>query len=213
MQSSKSIILVCCGSFNPIHELHLLIFEIAKNYFTLNGRNCYKGIISPANDRYWKNGLLHSSHRVAMCREAVKTSDWITVDDWESKQTDYVRTYNVLSHEREVYGNDYDIYFIGSDDLLPNMADPKCWDPVLLEKLVSEFGVVMLRRLLENPEKEVEKNAILVRHKEHIFVCSGFQAQHSSTEVRNLVKQGLSIKYMVPDLVIDYIKANKLYLE
>ena len=33
----------------------------------------------------------------------------------------------------------------------------------------------------------------------------------SSTTIRNRLKQGLSIRYMVPDTVSDYIRKNRLY--
>lgn len=193
------------------HTLSLI--ELVKNYFQEHGRHVVKGVISPANDHYWKKGLISSAHRVAMCKEAVKTSDWIVVDDWESQQKEYVRTYNVLAHERSLYGDKYDIYFICADDLLPNMADPKCWDQALLEKIVNEFGMVIMKRVFSECADKVQAHPVLSKHTNHIFIIDSFQAQHSSTEIRSLVKRGLSIKYMVPDAVIDYITAHKLYLE
>ena len=207
----KDIVIVCCGSFNPIHDLHLLIFELVKNNFALQGRKVVKGIISPVNDNYKKPELISSEHRVAMCKEAVKTSDWIVVDDWESKQEKYVRTYNVLKHLREELGDQYDIYFIGSDDLLDGMMNPNCWDQVLLEKLLSEFGFVLLQRMYSNLKEKVEAYPLFKKYIDHIHIFETFKAQHNSTEIRNLIKQGLSVKYMTQDCVIEYIKKNNLY--
>ena len=211
--NSKEIIIVCCGSFNPIHDLHLLIFELVKNNFQLQNRKVIKGIISPVNDNYKKPELISAEHRVAMCKEAVKTSDWIIVDDWESKQQQYVRTYNVLKHIREIYGEQYDIFFIGSDDLLDGMMNPKCWDQTLLEKLLDEFGFVLLNRLHTNLKEKVESYPLFKKYIDHIHIFETFKAQHSSTEIRSLLKQGLSVKYMTPDCVIDYIHTHNLYQE
>jgi len=36
--------------------------------------------------------------------------------------------------------------------------------------------------------------------------------QVSSSDIRDRIKKGLSIRYMVPDPVEDYIRANRLYL-
>ncbi|KAL7713031.1 nicotinamide-nucleotide adenylyltransferase [Entamoeba marina] len=213
MSNNNDIIVVCGGSFNPIHELHLLIFELVKNYFQERGRKVVHGIISPVNDQYWKSGLLESTHRLAMCRLAVKSSDWIVVDDWESQQTDYVRTYNYLSHVKSVYGDKFDIFFICADDLLENMINPGQWDQVLLDKLLGEFGMVVMKRVLDDAAKVINDNDILFKHKDHIFLCDSFQSQHNSYQIRELVSKGLSVKYMVPDSVLDYIKTHKLYLQ
>ena len=74
-----------------------------------------KGIISPVNDNYdkvhnligremrdWFSYFFHpqkdlvaAPHRVEMSRLAVNSSDWITVDEWEAGQPEYVTTVGV----------------------------------------------------------------------------------------------------------------------
>lgn len=56
------------------------------------------GFLSPVGDAYGKKGLESAMHRVAMCKEAVKTSDWIEVDTWESEQTEWMPTLRVMRH-------------------------------------------------------------------------------------------------------------------
>ena len=51
-----------------------------------------KGIVSPVNDGYGKQGLVSAGHRNAMARLALQSSDWITVDEWESDQPDWTKT-------------------------------------------------------------------------------------------------------------------------
>ena len=55
-----------------------------------------KGIISPVGDGYKKKGLIEASHRVEMAKLALETSDWITVDSWESLQPEWVETAKVV---------------------------------------------------------------------------------------------------------------------
>lgn len=50
------------------------------------------GIISPVGDAYGKQGLVSAKHRVAMAKIALQTSDWVSVDDWESHQPDWTET-------------------------------------------------------------------------------------------------------------------------
>lgn len=52
--------------------------------------------MSPVNDLYGKKGLLPSVDRIAMCARAAETSPMIMVDEWEARQTEYVRTLAVL---------------------------------------------------------------------------------------------------------------------
>ena len=51
-----------------------------------------KGIVSPVSDGYGKQGLVSAEHRNAMAKLALQTSDWITIDEWESDQPDWTET-------------------------------------------------------------------------------------------------------------------------
>lgn len=57
-----------------------------------------KGIISPVGDAYKKKGLIEASHRLEMARLATANSDWITVDDWESLQPEWLETAKVVRY-------------------------------------------------------------------------------------------------------------------
>lgn len=84
------IIVVCICS---------ILKEIAKRTL-INKTQCnvIGGLISPVSERYEKPGLLPGQVRVELCRLGCEESDWIDVDDWESKQTKWVRTYETLQN-------------------------------------------------------------------------------------------------------------------
>ena len=64
-------------------------------------------MLSPVHDAYDKRDLLPGAHRVAMCRLATKSSDWITVSDWEVRQPGWTRTRAAIEHfERVVNAED-----------------------------------------------------------------------------------------------------------
>ncbi|XP_051894965.1 nicotinamide/nicotinic acid mononucleotide adenylyltransferase 1 [Pristis pectinata] len=114
MENSSScteVVLLACGSFNPITNMHLRMFELARDYLHETGKyTVIKGIISPVGDAYKKKGLVEACHRVTMIEKAVECSDWVTVDPWESKQGEWMETVKVLRHHyenlRKLYGND-----------------------------------------------------------------------------------------------------------
>ncbi|NXS28973.1 NMNA1 adenylyltransferase, partial [Pomatostomus ruficeps] len=96
------VVLLACGSFNPITNMHLRLFELAKDYFHETGKyKVIKGIISPVGDAYKKKGLISASHRVTMAQLATKNSDWVEVDDWESCQSEWLETLKVLRYHQQ----------------------------------------------------------------------------------------------------------------
>ncbi|XP_067133625.1 nicotinamide/nicotinic acid mononucleotide adenylyltransferase 1-like isoform X1 [Centruroides vittatus] len=102
MSSPCWVVLLACGSYNPITNMHLRMFELARDFLHSTGRfKVVGGIISPVNDGYKKAGLVESKHRCAMINLALKSSDWIKLDTWESEQDSWVETVKVLAHHQE----------------------------------------------------------------------------------------------------------------
>ncbi|XP_008411582.1 nicotinamide/nicotinic acid mononucleotide adenylyltransferase 1 [Poecilia reticulata] len=100
--TTSKVVLLACGSFNPITNVHLRMFELARDHLEDTGQySVIKGIISPVGDAYKKKGLIEASHRVEMARLATESSEWITVDSWESQQSDWVETAKVIRHHYE----------------------------------------------------------------------------------------------------------------
>ncbi|CAI5782922.1 nicotinic acid mononucleotide adenylyltransferase 1 [Podarcis lilfordi] len=96
------VVLLACGSFNPITNMHLRLFELARDHLHETGRyKVVKGIISPVGDAYKKKGLISARHRVTMARLATESSDWVEVDDWESNQKEWQETIKVLRYHQQ----------------------------------------------------------------------------------------------------------------
>ncbi|XP_056149641.1 nicotinamide/nicotinic acid mononucleotide adenylyltransferase 2 [Lampris incognitus] len=97
------VILLSCGSFNPVTKGHIHMFEKAREHLHKTGRFIViGGIISPVHDSYGKPGLVSSRHRLNMCQLAVQCSDWIRVDPWECYQDTWQTTCSVLEHHRDL---------------------------------------------------------------------------------------------------------------
>ncbi|CAG07541.1 unnamed protein product, partial [Tetraodon nigroviridis] len=101
-QNLSKVVLLACGSFNPITNMHLRMFELARDHLEDTGQyRVIKGIISPVGDAYKKKGLIEACHRVEMARLASENSGWITVDSWECLQPEWVETLKVIQHHYE----------------------------------------------------------------------------------------------------------------
>lgn len=98
-QNLTKVVLLACGSFNPITNMHLRMFELARDHLQDTGQyRVVKGIISPVGDAYKKKGLIEACHRLEMARLSTENSDWLTVDSWESLQPEWVETAKVVRH-------------------------------------------------------------------------------------------------------------------
>lgn len=98
-QNVTEVVLLACGSFNPITNMHLRMFELARDHLEDTGEySVVKGIISPVGDGYKKKGLIEACHRLEMVKLATENSDWITVDSWESLQPEWLETAKVVRH-------------------------------------------------------------------------------------------------------------------
>ncbi|XP_071491609.1 nicotinamide/nicotinic acid mononucleotide adenylyltransferase 1-like [Diadema antillarum] len=99
MAAPTRVMLLACGSFNPITNMHLRMFEIARDYLNHKGGfQVIGGILSPVNDGYKKKGLISGKHRTEMCKLAIESSDWLKVDTWEVEQPEWIETVKVLTH-------------------------------------------------------------------------------------------------------------------
>ncbi|PGH07771.1 nicotinate (nicotinamide) nucleotide adenylyltransferase [Helicocarpus griseus UAMH5409] len=223
--SSKTpLLLVACGSFSPTTYLHLRMFEMAADYvkfstdFELIG-----GYLSPVSDAYKKAGLASAVHRVAMCQLAVdKTSDWLMVDPWEPMQKEYIPTAIVLDHFdhyiNQVLGGvdagdgtrkQVRVALLAGADLIHTMSTPGVWSEKDLDHILGRYGTFIVERAGTDIDEAI---ASLQPWKENIYVIQQLiQNDVSSTKIRLFLRREMSVRYLIPSPVIDYIEKHQLY--
>ncbi|KRZ41240.1 Nicotinamide mononucleotide adenylyltransferase 1 [Trichinella pseudospiralis] len=226
----KYVMLVSCGSFNPPTFMHLRMFELAKNYLQAN-TNCYAfaGMMSPVNCLYKKKDLISGEHRLAMCRQATSSSDWIFVDPWECEQKQWSRTVVVLRHARELLksvkenletpatytallnicmkhkeklmqGNNCQIMLLCGADFLESFSVPGLWASEDIEEIVKTFGLVVITRKNSDPFRFVHESDILYRYRKNIhLITEWIPNEISSTAIRRALKRNESVQYLIPE--------------
>ncbi|XP_063466792.1 nicotinamide/nicotinic acid mononucleotide adenylyltransferase 3 isoform X8 [Symphalangus syndactylus] len=191
-----------------------------------------QGIISPVNDNYGKKDLAASHHRVAMARLALQTSDWIRVDPWESEQAQWMETVKVLRHHRsellrsppQMEGPDHgkalsltpaavpELKLLCGADILKTFQTPNLWKDAHIQEIVEKFGLVCVGRAGHDPKGYISESPILRMHQHNIHLAKEpVQNEISATYIRRALGQGQSVKYLIPDAVITYIKDHGLY--
>ncbi|XP_029034821.1 nicotinamide/nicotinic acid mononucleotide adenylyltransferase 1 isoform X4 [Osmia bicornis bicornis] len=97
------VILMSCGSYNPPTNMHLRMFEIARDHLHRMGTHIVVGgVISPVHDAYAKKELASATHRCAMLRLALQNSDWIRLSSWETRQNGWTKTRLSLQHHQNL---------------------------------------------------------------------------------------------------------------
>uniref|UniRef100_A0A6J0TK36 Nicotinamide-nucleotide adenylyltransferase n=1 Tax=Pogona vitticeps TaxID=103695 RepID=A0A6J0TK36_9SAUR len=236
--------LLACGSFNPITNMHLRLFELARDHLHQTGKyQVVGGIISPVNDNYGKQGLVTAKHRIAMARLAVETSEWIRVDPWESEQRHWSETITVLRHHyKELLKSDHirklpgennkpiekaagpslapsfrvvpELKLLCGADFLKTFQVPNLWKKEDVLEIVSKFGLVCISRAGSDPAQCITESELLKRYQYNIHLVKEWvRNEISATNIRQALRKGQSVKYLVPDSVIAYIKQHDIYTE
>lgn len=191
------------GTFNPIHLGHLFLAENARTFAGLD-----KILFMPSKNPPHKKvaSQVTQEQREAMIRLAIADNPHFEFSDFELQRDGYTYTADTLTllHE-ENPGTKY--YFIVGTDSLFMMQD---W--MRPETVFSHCTVLVAGRDQADEEK-------IARHIE--FLRKTFDADIlyikmpmldiASEDIRERVSSGNSVKYYLPDSVIEYIKTNGLY--
>jgi len=203
MEQKKRKIGIMGGTFDPIHIGHLVIAEAVRNEYNLD-----QVLFIPASTPPHKQNLAVTSaiHRYIMTVMATYSNPYFFVSTIEMERSGPSYTVDTILALMEQFGDQTEFYFImGADSVqdLPTWnnaerllelcsiiaaARPGCGGKI--DDIIRHFGPIGQRRIhrLATPELEI-----------------------SSTDIRERVKTGNSIKYIVPDSVENYIGKEGLY--
>lgn len=238
--NKQPLVLVSCGSFSPPTNLHLRMFEEAADYCEFEtDYEVIGGFFSPVGDAYKKAGLASAQHRINMTRIAVEdSSTWIGVDPWEPLHKEYLPTVKVLDHFAHelndamggITGPDgktktIHVALLAGADLIQTMSTPGLWAQEDLNRILGHYGAFILERsgtdigtlaaagVTGNDLHGTDDALVsLQQFREKIRVIPQLiQNDVSSTKIRLFRKRGKSIRYYIPDKVVDYIYEHGLY--
>ena len=186
------------GSFDPVHFGHLLAAQDACEQCKLD-----RLIFVPAAQAPLKSQETRSNpaDRLAMLRAAIGSDRRFEISELELERGGVSYTIDSVRHFRELYPDDRLFWIIGGDQL-PKM---NLWkDAAELVRLI-EF--VYLERPGHPAAKTPEIPGLRLRR------CDGHLIEISSSELRDRVARGQSLRYFCPQDVIDHIEARKLYCQ
>ncbi len=182
------------GSFNPVHVGHLIL----ANYMAQNtDLKQVWFVVSPQNPFKPGSSLLHEQDRLDMVRLAIDDNPRLGVTDIEFHMPRPSYTIDTLTYLHQRYPSYQFVLIMGEDNLV---TLPK-WKNY--EQLIGNYEIYVYPR-----SKSAETP---LRSHPKVNLVPAPNLDLSATFIRETVRAGKSIKYLVPEVVEDYIKGKKFW--
>lgn len=193
------------GTFDPIHIGHLIIGEYARVF---NGLDKVIFIPSGKHPFKYKDMIASDERRYKMIELGIKSNPYFEISNIEMERPGINYTIDTIKELKKHHMED-EIYFIIGSDLLFEIEKWKDF-----KELFKLCKFILFHRVNEKEEKtQVEINRLKDLYDMNIRVIKAPIFPISSTVIRERVKKGLSIKYLVKEEVEEYILKNNPYEE
>ena len=146
-----------------------------------------------------------AEQRLAMTRLATADNPYFTVSDMEMRRRGNSYTVDTLRLLKEIYGPSHSLYFISGTDTIHDLHN---WNnPEEILSLCQFIGGT-------RPDGSEQIDSIISSFGElgkNILKLPVPTMEISSTELRRRIRLGLSVRYMMPSAVVEYIRKNGVY--
>jgi nicotinate-nucleotide adenylyltransferase len=181
------------GSFNPVHNGHLIIANYLANNTELEEVWL---VLSPHNPLKKQQSLLNEYDRLHLVKIAIEGENKLKVSDIEFKLPKPSYTIDTLIYLKEKYATHEFSIIMGSDSF-QNLPKWKNY-----ETLIANYKIYIYLRPTFNIEHSYGAN---------IQIVDAPLLEISSTKIRDMIANKQSIKYWVPDSVYEEILKCSLY--
>jgi len=181
------------GSFNPIHVGHLIIAnhilnetDIEKIWF----------IVSPQNPFKESKILLNEYDRLHLVRLATQDDNRIKCSDIEFSLSKPSYTSNTMAFLSEKHSEHKFSIIMGSDSY-QNLNKWKNY-----KTIIDNYDIYVYLRKNHAIQNTIKKNPIIL---------DAPLIEISASQIREKIKEGKSIRYLVPEIVREEIETRKFY--
>ncbi len=181
------------GSFNPIHNGHLIIAKDIINNYNIDSVWL---VISPQNPHKNSENLLNERHRFNLVDKALEGEYKIKASSIEFKLPKPSYTVNTLQYLKEKHPNYEFVIIMGSD----GFSNLKNWKNY--KYIIDNYVIYIYKRLGYEINNELNAKVEIIDSPLLLI---------SSTYIRKLIKNKKDIRYLVPDIVREEIIMNNYY--
>ncbi|MCI8292061.1 MAG: nicotinate-nucleotide adenylyltransferase [Hespellia sp.] len=192
------------GTFDPIHIGHLLLGEFAYEDFGLdeiwflpNGNPPHKDSRAVGED---------IEERVEMVRLAIHGVPYFRLSLYEATEHKESYTYQTMAYFKETYP-EHDFYFILGADSLFSIEKWKYFREIFPSCTI----LAAMRDDKDQEDMERQIQYLTEKYEAKIALLKAPLLEISSTTIRERAAKGLTVRYMLPDLVAKYIREKGFY--
>lgn len=192
------------GTFDPVHVGHLILGEAAYRQFNLE-RVWFMPSGNPPHKRD-RTGGATDEQRVEMVRLAISDNPHFRLSLIEMYEDGYSYTYRTLEYLRKQYPDTEFYFIIGGDSLFEfnHWREP--------QRIANACHIVAAVRNQVSPEKfDTVLSDMRNRYQREFLKLDTPNLDISSRHIRDMILKGESVKYYLPDPVIQYIYENHIY--
>lgn len=181
------------GSFNPVHVGHLII---ANHLLNETGLDKIWMVVSPHNPLKAEHSLLNEYDRLHLVQLATENDNRIKASDIEFTLSRPSYSCDTLIHLQEKYPSYEFVVIMGSD----SFQNIHRWRNYTF--IVKNFSIYIYNR----PGHSINET-----HGAKLTVLEAPLLPISATEIRSMLRAGKSIRYLVPDKVLEEIERGGYY--
>jgi len=206
MQQSFRRIGILGGTFNPIHNGHLLMAETVRESFELD-----KILFIPSGQPPHKTNdtVADAESRCEMVQRAVGSNRYFEASRIEIDRRGYTYTIDTLNILKKEYGPETQLFFLIGSDVIPEL---KTWRNCNDVFKMCEF-IAAIRPGYDEETFNAALRDGLISEELKITLTKTPLMEISSSAIRERVRKGQTIKYLVPEKVEYYIYSKGLYRE
>ena len=213
------------GTFNPIHNGHLRVAEEVRESFNLSKIYFIPSAIPPHKNSV---GLADAADRFEMISRAVAAHPEFVVSDAEIKRQGWSYTIDTVRYFRTVLPENTPCCLLVGSDAFLEIETWKAFDalfdhiPMIVmrrpgpdashdERFRENVATILTTAISKAYRFSTDRSVFENPRKQPVFLFNVTSLDISSTRIRHLVRQGRSIRFLVPDVVDEYIQSRGLY--
>lgn len=191
------------GTFNPIHLGHLILAERAYDEYKLD-----EILFIPTGISHFKdpNIVIDKKKRITMTGGAIDDNPHFALSTIETDRPGNSYTYETLEELKKVNPTTKYYLIVGADSLF-QIEEWKNPDIIMKDAVI----LVAVRKGQSLEELQQKADELMKKYSADIRVLTCPYIDISSTEIRERIKSGKSVRYLVHEDTMNYINKFNLY--